>query len=103
MRRCAVSRRRGVGVSADLLALARVALHPGFGFTPDEINYLDQQINAAATAAADRAATAAQERAATKIDASTAATKQTVYIGIAIAGLVGGVIGGALGYRLAKR
>jgi hypothetical protein len=82
-----------------LLHLAAI----GVGLTPSELASIEQQISSAATIAADHAAAAATRRATEQIEASGAATKQTVYIGVGVAGVVGGLLGGYLGYRLAKR
>lgn len=75
------------------MTLIQQAAKLGLGFTPSELIQIQQRIDAAATAAADHAADAAQRRAAEKIGAVGAATKQTVYIGLAVATVAGGLLG----------
>jgi hypothetical protein len=57
----------------------------GLGFTPDELNAIQQRIDAAATAE--------------KIGASEAATKKTVYVAVGVAAIAGGLLGGYIGSR----
>lgn len=95
MRRDSVPRIDGASMkTTKLLELA----HVGVGFTPEEYAALQQQIQAAATEAADHAAAAASAKATKDIQSSTA----SVRLYIALAGIGGGLLGGYVGYRLAR-